>query len=144
MELSAATVLVDSRTLFREGLAYLLHDTKYRPIESVASIAELPQNLSVGPGTPLFIVGIDPRLPTAESAVARGLVTLRQQYPHARLIVLSRGFNSRCFIAAFEAGANGYILDTMTPDALVESLDLIMRDKIMSPTRDPMTDHRIN
>jgi two-component system, NarL family, nitrate/nitrite response regulator NarL len=144
MEMSAATVLVDSRTLFREGLAYLLHDTKYRPIESVASIAELPQSLSVGPSTLLFIVSINPRRPTTESALARDVLTLRQQYPHARLIVLSGGFNSRCFIAAFEAGANGYILDTMTPDALVESLDVIMRDEMMSPRRDPMTDHRIN
>jgi two-component system, NarL family, nitrate/nitrite response regulator NarL len=144
MELSAATVLVDSRTLFREALAYLLHDTKYRPIESVASIAELPQDLSASPSALLFIVSIDPCRPTAVSTVAREVLTLRQRYPHARLIVLSRGFSSHCFVAAFEAGANGYILDTMTPDALVESLDLIMRDKIMSPTRDPMTDHRIN
>lgn len=144
MQMNAATVLVDSKTLFREGLAHLLRKTKYRPIESVASIAELPQDLSVCPGALLFIVSIDPRRPAAVSTVAREVLTLRQRYPRARLIVLSRGFNSHCFIAAFEAGANGYILDTMTPDALVESLDLIMRDEMMPPTGDPRTDHRFN
>lgn len=142
MGMDTATVLIDSRTLFREGLAYLLCETRYRPIESVASITDLPQNLSFASRTPLFIVSVDPRQATAGSTALREVFALRKLYPHARLIVLSASPDSRYVVATLEAGANGYILDTVTPNTLVQSLDLIMLGG--PPTENPKTDRRFN
>jgi two-component system nitrate/nitrite response regulator NarL len=140
--MDTATVLVDSRTLFREGLASLLCKTKYRPIESVASIIDLPQNLSFDSRATLFIVSVDPRQEASGSMALREVIALRKLYPHARLIVLGASSDSRYVVATLEAGANGYIVDTVTSNAFVQSLDSIMLGG--PPTENPGTDRRFN
>lgn len=137
MKLNAATILVEPRTLFREGLACVLSKTSYRPIKCVASIADLPQDLSADARDLLFIVSIEAcQNADGGAALCEGRA-LRQQYPHARLIVLSESFNIRHVIAALHAGANGYILYTITPDALVKSLDLVMLGGTVLPSEFP-------
>jgi two-component system nitrate/nitrite response regulator NarL len=124
------TVLVDQRALFREALAGLLSKARYSAIESVACIADVPEDL---PADLLFIVNADACQGTADGLVPRDVATLRQQYPHAHLVVLGPCVDPRDVMAALQAGADAYILDTLTPDALVKSLELIMLGAMVLP-----------
>jgi len=133
MQTNAMTVLVDQRALFREALASLLSQARYSAVESVATIADVPQDLSADSSALLFIVNADACQGTADGLVARDVATLRQQYPHAHLVVLGPCVDPRDVMAALQAGADAYILDTLTPDALVKSLELIMLGAMVLP-----------
>ena len=130
MQTNAMTVLVDQRALFREALAGLLSKARYSAIESVAFIADVPEDL---PADLLFIVNADACQGSADGLVPRDVATLRQQYPHAHLVVLGPCVDTRDVMAALQAGADAYILDTLTPDALVKSLELIMLGAMVLP-----------
>ena len=50
---------------------------------------------------------------------------LKDQHPDSRVLVLSDIFNFAEVVAALRAGANGYVMNTLTSEALVKSLDLV-------------------
>ncbi len=133
MQTNAMTVLVDPRALFREALAGLLSKARYSAIESVACIADVPQDLPADSSALLFIVNADACQGAADGLVPRDVATLRQQYPHAHLVVLGPCVDTRDVMAALQAGADAYILDTLTTDALVKSLELIMLGAMVLP-----------
>jgi len=127
MKRRVATVLVVQKTLLREGLARLLSNTPYKPIRSITCVEDLAHSLEPDVGAMLFIVSWDTRLSaTGHDAPVAQLHLLKQQYPNARLLVLSDKFNVDDVLEALRAGANGYIMNTMTSGALIKSLDLVM------------------
>jgi two-component system nitrate/nitrite response regulator NarL len=133
MQTNAMTVLVDQRALFREALAGLLSKARYSAIESVASVADVPPDLPADSDALLFIVNADACQGSADDLVPRDVAALRQQYPHAHLVVLGPCVDTRDVMAALQAGADAYILETLTPDALVKSLELIMLGATVLP-----------
>src|SRR5262245_9994693 len=88
MQTNAMTVLVDQRALFREALAGLLAKARYSAIESVPSLADVPQALPADSDALLFIVNADACQGSADGLVPGDVATLRQQYPHAHLVAL--------------------------------------------------------
>jgi hypothetical protein len=52
---SIPTVIIEPRTLLREGFASLLHDSNFTVIASVATVDEMPQRAPGCPG--LLIIG---------------------------------------------------------------------------------------
>lgn len=127
MKRRVATVLVVPKTLHREGLARLLANTNYRPIRSVASIEELAHGPELAADTTLFIISWDALATDAShDALLPELQMLKRQYPNTRVLVLSDTFDVDDVVATLRAGANGYIMNTMTSDAMLKSLDLVM------------------
>ena len=121
-----ATVFVGPQTLFSEGLALLLSHSGYKLVRSIARIDELAQGPALDGGG-LFIVSSEACAKVIDSnAPVPELQTIKQQYPDARLVILSDAFDATDVVAALRAGANGYIMNTMTSDALIKSLDLVM------------------
>ena len=51
---------------------------------------------------------------------------LRKQNPSARIVVLSDRCELNAALAVFRAGADGYLFEQISCDALIKSLDLVM------------------
>jgi two-component system nitrate/nitrite response regulator NarL len=109
----------------REGLARLLSNTNYRPIVRLATFEELAKG-SAQAARALFIISRDAFTRPVHDTPLVELQLLKQRWPDARAIVLSDAFDADDAVAALRAGANGYILNTTTSDALIKSLDLVM------------------
>jgi two-component system, NarL family, nitrate/nitrite response regulator NarL len=125
VEVSILTILVISKALIREGLASLLASTNYKPVTSVSSIAELGRELDFATGIGLFIIDRNALAQTSELALSE-ISTLRHQHPHSRVLVLSDAFDFSDVLAVLRGGAAGYLMNTLTSETLIKSLDLVM------------------
>jgi two-component system nitrate/nitrite response regulator NarL len=116
------TILVARNSLFREGLLRILSATAFRVTKVAATIDDLTlQSIQILRPV-LFLIATDGEHAVTVPTVGR----LKQQYPSARIVVLS----DRCILgdalAAFRAGADGYVFEQISCDALIKSLDLVM------------------
>jgi two-component system nitrate/nitrite response regulator NarL len=73
----------------------------------------------------MFVVSRDALNKGGEDALAPELHLLKDQLPDSRVLVLSDTFDLADVLAALRAGANGYVMNTLTSEALVKSLDLV-------------------
>ena len=62
------------------------------------------------------------------------LRTLRQAYPDARIVVLITDLTVRTLREALDAGAAGFLMNDVAPDALIQSLELVMLGEKVFPT----------
>ena len=126
MDPKIITVLVVPKTLLREGLASLLAATNYKPVMSVSCVDELQNRTMRDMRKALFVVSRDALTKGGQDAMVPDLHQLRASHPDSRVLVLSDTFNFADVVAALRAGANGYVMNTLTSDALVKSLDLVV------------------
>lgn len=124
MEHKIATILIVPKALLREGLASLLSNTAYKPIKSVSYIAELDHGASLE--KELFIVSRDALTRPGGDGLLPELARLRREHTESKVLVLSDSFNFADALAALRAGANGYLINTLTSSTLIKSLDLVM------------------
>jgi len=123
----AAVILVGPNTLFREGLSRILAGTSFRVLASVARAEDL--SFSAPEKRPTLIILEDAGGCDTASDVAH----LREHFPHARIAVLAGTFDLDQFKAAFRAGASTYLLTSVTSDALVSALSLVITDHFVLP-----------
>lgn len=124
---SVPTVLMDSKTLYREGISRLLNNTPYRVVASVDRPEELKQK---APGEILILMGSVARLDEFRDALS----DLRKRYPKAKIVVLAEDLDPSRASAAMQLDVDGYLLNTVTCEALLKSLDVVMLGKrVFSP-----------
>jgi two-component system nitrate/nitrite response regulator NarL len=122
MRQNSATVLVEQSTLFREGLARILSGTQFRIIDRQPDLRSIGEIVAPPGEQILFVVGLG-------SAASDGLAelhTIKERYPTARLVVLAERVEARSLVAALHAGADGYLPTTISCEALIKSLELVM------------------
>jgi two-component system nitrate/nitrite response regulator NarL len=126
MTAACPTTLIDPNRLFRDGLRYLLAGTRFAvaaefgtPGQALAHAAE------AAPG--LLVVG--QAKPDADD-----LQGLREAYPAARIVVLADRVTIDGLRDAMAAGADGFLAKTVSPEALVQSLQLVMMGEKVYPT----------
>ncbi len=120
MEERFATVLIDPSMLCREGLASVLAATRFRPQERLERLEQLAA-IDFPPGLQIFfLVDLGPDADVAGAGV-RGL---KAQHPGCCLLVLTDRYDQRHMLAVLAAGANGYLMKTLSPELIVKSLDL--------------------
>ena len=118
-----ATVLVAGNSLFREGLLLILSTTAFRVCKVAATIDDLSLQSTRTSRPFLFLIGTGgDHAVTAPTTVER----LRKQNPSARIVVLSDRCELNDALAVFRAGADGYLFEQISRDALIKSLDLVM------------------
>jgi two-component system nitrate/nitrite response regulator NarL len=116
------TILVARNSLFREGLLRILSTTAFRVTKVAATIDDLTlQSIRTSRPT-LFLIGAD----HDHTVTARTVGRLKDQNPSARIVVLSDRCELDHALAAFRAGADGYVFEQISSDALIKSLDLVM------------------
>jgi two-component system nitrate/nitrite response regulator NarL len=114
------TILIEANRLFRQGLKHLLADTRFA-VEAEFSTTGQAVDGAVASG--LVIVG-----------EGGDLQQLRGAYPEARIVVLASDFAVDALRDAMNAGADGYLMKDVSPEALLQSLELVMMGEKVFPT----------
>jgi two-component system nitrate/nitrite response regulator NarL len=114
------TILIEANRLFRQGLKHLLADTRFA-VEAEFSAMEQAVDGAVTSG--LVIIG-----------EAGNLEQLQAAYPEARIVVLASDFAVDALRDAMNAGADGYLMKDVSPEALIQSLELVMMGEKVFPT----------
>jgi two-component system, NarL family, nitrate/nitrite response regulator NarL len=117
---SSHTILIEANRLFRQGLKHLLADTRFA-VEAEFSTTGQAVDGAVVSG--LVIVG-----------EGGDLQQLRSAYPEARIVVLASDFAVDALREAMNAGADGYLMKDVSPEALLQSLELVMMGEKVFPT----------
>ena len=124
------TVLpICSNSLLRLGLHQLLSDTQFvvrqDPIDNPSELPDFPDNAPV-----LFMVDGNSQ-PDGAADLVRHLKT---HCPAARVVVLADQFDTSHVAAAWNAGADGFCLSSVTHDVLVRTLELVMLGEAFLPS----------
>jgi two-component system nitrate/nitrite response regulator NarL len=117
---SSHTILIEANRLFRQGLKHLLADTRFA-VEAEFSTTGQAVDGAVVSG--LVIVG-----------EGGDLQQLRSAYPEARIVVLAGDCSVDALRDAMNAGADGYLMKDVSPEALLQSLELVMMGEKVFPT----------
>jgi DNA-binding NarL/FixJ family response regulator len=121
-----STVIAKSHTLMRHALVALLREA--RPdwnTDDVEGINELRERINTSSPTLVLIdlplCGID------------GLRQLSLSFPDTKFVVLSDQDNRASILACLEAGAQGYILKSTSPDQFIRALETILTGGLFAP-----------
>jgi DNA-binding NarL/FixJ family response regulator len=126
---SFGIILIGRSSLLREGLAKVLRSASFRVLASVPCAGSLPVS-KIQPHQMLFLVvhsGDD------FCATVEQVGSLKNRHPDGRLAVVADHYRPIELVAAFRAGATGYFVDTMSSDAFVRSIDLVMMGEAVFP-----------
>ena len=121
---SSRTVLIDPSCLVRQGLKHLLADTRFA-VEVEFSTIEQAVGDTVASG--LVIIG-------KASMEPGDLQLLRETYSEARMVVLASDLTVDALRDAMNAGADGFLMNDVSPEALLQSLELVMLGEKVFPT----------
>ena len=111
------TLLIDDHMLFREGLTSLL---QRRNIEVLAAVGDGYEGIKIAQELKPDIILLDKRMPILDGiSVLKHLRKLELDIP---IVMLTTSSNEEDLLGALKAGARGYLLKDMEPDALVTAL----------------------
>jgi two-component system nitrate/nitrite response regulator NarL len=114
------TLVVEERTLLREGLTSLLEDTHYEVIAAAGCISEIgKEHLE---DASLVVFGILSGMDKTIAAIRR----LRNVLPRTKLFIVAEGSEPCDSQALLRNGAAGCILDVASREVLIKSLDLAL------------------
>jgi two-component system nitrate/nitrite response regulator NarL len=124
---SPRTILIEPNRLFRQGLQHLLTGSRF---EVGAEFNTVDRALDAGgsDGEPELVISGQPV--TAEA----DLRALRDAFPTARIVVLADDLSVDVLRLAMGGGADGFLIKTVSPEALIQSLQLILLGEKVFPT----------
>ncbi|QQP90679.1 response regulator transcription factor [Skermanella sp. TT6] len=124
---TSRTFLIEPNRLFRQGLRHLLSGTRF---EAGAEFDTVKLALEAGDAgfTPDLIISGQPVGDEAD------LRTLREVFPATRILVLADDMSVDVLRTAMGAGADGFLSKNVSPEALIQSLQLIMLGEKVFPT----------
>lgn len=117
-------LLIDDHTLFRVGLQGLLEN---RNIEVVASLGDGHEGIRVATEILPEIILLDMRMPDPDGLTV--LRSLREKGLEMPIVILTTSSEENDLVESLRAGASGYLLKDMEPDALVQSLREVQAGK---------------
>jgi two-component system, NarL family, nitrate/nitrite response regulator NarL len=118
--ISPRTILIEPNRLFRQGVKHLLANTRFE-VEIEFSTMEQAVDGAVASGLVIIGEAGDPK-------------RLREAYPEARIVVLVSDFTVDALREAMNGGADGFLMKDVSPEALIQSLQLIMLGEKVFPT----------
>jgi DNA-binding NarL/FixJ family response regulator len=125
---SVVTFLIETNALLREGLGRILSETAYSPAALASSLGEIgPVRTREGCTT---IVIMDAAHDHDESC--RQARKLKEEDPTARIVMLFEQYDFRQVLDAFHAGANAYLMKSVSCEVLLKTLDLVLGRNALS------------
>lgn len=125
---TVSVALIDMNKLFREGIRVLIQESNFQIVAEAAS----PSEAVSFPTVPApQIVLLDPLGPGDAAQTVR---EIRVAFPDARLVLLTAELDPSSLAAVLEAGADAYLLKDISPEALVQSLRLVMLGEKVFPS----------
>lgn len=124
-------LLIDANKLFREGLKRLLDSSPFIISAEADTLTEGMATLETGLRPKVALVEFD-----AGTDDVSQLQAIREKYADIKLVVLAASTRNIHHLArCFEAGADAYLLKNISPDALKQSLKLVLLGEKVFPTR---------
>ena len=124
---SSRTILIEANRLFRQGLKHLLADTRFAVEVEFGTMEQALANTDSTTTSGLVITGHVGKEPG-------DLNRLRDVYPEARIVVLVSDFMVDALREAMNGGADGFLMKDVSPEALLQSLELVMMGEKVFPT----------
>jgi two-component system, NarL family, nitrate/nitrite response regulator NarL len=124
---SSCTILIEPNRLFRQGLKHRLSGTRFE-VGAEFNTVELALEAGETAGTPDLVISGQPVNNEAE------LRALREAFPTARIVVLADDLSVDVLRAAMGGGADGFLIKNVSPEALIQSLQLVMVGEKVFPT----------
>jgi two-component system nitrate/nitrite response regulator NarL len=124
---SSRTILIESNQLFRQGLKHLLADTRFAVDVEFGTMDQALANAETATTSGLVIMGQSAKEPN-------DLSLLRDAYPDAHIVVLASDLSVDVLRDAMTCGVDGFLMKDVSPEALVQSLQLIMLGEKVFPT----------
>jgi two-component system, NarL family, nitrate/nitrite response regulator NarL len=125
---TAATVIVASSALLREGMVSLLQGTPYKVMAAVARPAELADHHFAKGRRVLAIVGVDWQNGSLDQA-AESVRLLRSLMPDGKIILVAETNGPVDLQGVLALAPDGYILNLGSRDMLLKSLELMFMDQ---------------
>ncbi|HZW48330.1 MAG TPA: response regulator transcription factor [Microvirga sp.] len=124
------TLLVESNTLLREGLRRILAETAYNPVALSSSLDEVLEGWE--PDAAPFLLIMDSSRDHQEAC--EQVRRIKAQYASARVLMLVDQYDLKQIISAFRAGADAYLVKSVSCEVLVKTLDLVMLGEVVFPS----------
>ena len=124
---SSRTILIEANRLFREGLKHLLSGTRF---EVGAEFNTVDLALAAAETAETVDLVISGQPVTGDT----DLRAVRETFPTARIVVLANDLSVDVLRAAMGGGADGFLIKTVSPEALIQSLQLILLGEKVFPT----------
>jgi two-component system nitrate/nitrite response regulator NarL len=122
----SALIIVEANPIFREGLSRIFVEAGYcntialRDVAQLDTIRENPEVILLDPEQGAQSIG----------EIAR---TVRDRFPRSKIVILSGNYSKSLVVEALRAGADAYITNSISCEALVKSVDLVMLGECVLP-----------
>jgi two-component system, NarL family, nitrate/nitrite response regulator NarL len=124
---SSRTILIEANRLFREGLKHLLSGTRFE-VGAEFNTVDLALAAAETAETVDLVISGQPVTGDAD------LRAIREAFPTARIVVLADALSVDVLRAAMGGGTDGFLIKTVSPEALIQSLQLILLGEKVFPT----------
>jgi len=118
------SIIVERRTLLREGLAALLHDTRYKVIATAATVSDLSGINSLAARPALILLGLWDGIAEAQKAIQEV-----GSLPNRKVVVVAESAGTPEIQELLRSGANGVIVNVTSRDVFIKALDLAFLDQ---------------
>jgi two-component system, NarL family, nitrate/nitrite response regulator NarL len=121
MERMATLAVIHPNALFRAGLARLLSALSFGGVLEAANVQELRRQDNGCAAPDVLLINLSCGIESLDDLMRQVNTSL----PEARVVFLASKLDVELLGACFAAGASGYLLETISSDALQESLKLV-------------------
>lgn len=118
--------LIDAHPLLRSGLRAQLDGKGFEVAAEAGTIDEIARNGSSGPAPHLIILDF--------ALGPDALTSLKSAQPQARTVIFAESAELSHLADMFSAGADGYLLKSISANALIESLKLVTLGEKVFPS----------
>ncbi len=125
-----STLLVEPNTLLREGLKRILAETAYDPVGLSSNLVEALAGWEADGRA--FLLIMDAARDHQETC--RQVQLLKEHQPAARVVMLVDDYDLAEVFAAFQAGADAYLIKSISCEVLIKTLDLVMLGETVFPS----------
>ncbi|MBF9234411.1 LuxR C-terminal-related transcriptional regulator [Microvirga alba] len=124
------TVLVEPNVLLREGLKRILADTSYSLVASAVSVEDA-RRVWREDGAPFLLIA---DATNNHAVICEKVQQLKVEHPSARVVMLVDDHDLKRVLEAFQAGADAYLIKTVSCEVLIKTLDLVMLGEAVFPS----------
>jgi two-component system nitrate/nitrite response regulator NarL len=137
---SVPTIILERRTLVREGIASLLSATSYKVIGSFASVSEMADMALPAKRAALIIMGI------AEGVedTVRTTQTIRRVIQDCKLVVVAEGTGNPDIEMLLNSEVDGVVCNVSSRAVLLKALELIFLEQRLIIVSHPVALNRLN
>jgi len=124
------TCLVGQSKLFRAALATLLQGTPFAVVAEADTLRDVPADDPQGSGMLLLV-----QKPENLADFASDVQALKARDVRPWIVFMARSLNAAEIADSFALGGDGYLLEEISPAALVESLNLVILGEKVFPSQ---------